>query len=171
MDRFPFELLRTVTLPHIPLKPSSHSVHRNVVSDNHVTSFGSDRRLGLVVVDQSQMEGNSTVGRERGKLERSNPHRTRNFFPWPQHSSGMHDVFRIVIPVESIVFWDVKPCSPENQNRFLSFLASGIRGWTLTYGFGLRVLVWLNVGGFQTFRQIFHSPSSEIKHRIDIDEE
>jgi hypothetical protein len=79
-------------LPHIPLKPCSHSVHGNVVSDNHVTSFSSDRRLGLVDVDQSQMEGNSTVGREGGKYESRHPHHPRNFLPWPHHSSGMHDV-------------------------------------------------------------------------------
>jgi hypothetical protein len=70
MDRSPLELLRAVTLPPpayfsiFPSKSSSHSVHGNVGSDNHVTSFGSGRRFGLVDIDQRQLEGNATVGRE-----------------------------------------------------------------------------------------------------------
>ena len=47
--------------PSIPLQSSN--VHRNVCSDNRVTSLASYYLFGLINMDQKGLEGNAAVGR------------------------------------------------------------------------------------------------------------
>jgi hypothetical protein len=47
----------------IPLKSSSRSVCTNFCSGSHVTTFGSDKRNGVVCIDQNWLEGDETRGR------------------------------------------------------------------------------------------------------------
>ena len=59
----------------------------NVVRDNHVITFVSEKRFGLVDVQRKDLQGNTAVG---GKLEargRCHHHETWIFFQCPRYSS------------------------------------------------------------------------------------
>lgn len=72
-------------IPCIPLQSSSHFVHRNLNSDNHMMTFSKDKQFGVVDMCQRWLEGNTAEGKEV-EASGSHLHRPWDFFLWPQSS-------------------------------------------------------------------------------------
>jgi len=60
LSRLPLAVLR-LPLQRITLWSSSHCVHLNVVTDNYVRTFTSDKLFWLVDVGQTGIDGNLTL--------------------------------------------------------------------------------------------------------------